>query len=77
MNEILRGISELSIPKITPHTFFRSPRGNLHNSTEERPIYEGRIYIPSPSFDPNEQWFETNLNNLKKILNIQFYSSNI
>ncbi|MGB5636259.1 MAG: hypothetical protein WBM86_26245 [Waterburya sp.] len=49
------------LEKPLPLSSLLTTRGNPNNSTKERPIYEGRIYIPSPSFDPNEEWFETDL----------------
>ena len=50
------------LEKPLPLSNLLTTRGSPHNSKKERPIYEGRIYIPSPSFDPNEEWFETNVN---------------
>ncbi|MDJ0716936.1 MAG: hypothetical protein QNJ54_22420 [Prochloraceae cyanobacterium] len=50
------------LEKPLPLSSLLTTRGrNSQKLAKERPIYEGRIYIPSPSFDPNEEWFETDL----------------
>ena len=56
-------IPEEFIPreKPLPLSSLLTTRGKPSNSSKERPIYEGRIYIPSPDFDPQHECFETDL----------------
>ncbi len=67
-------IPEEFIPseKPLPLSSLLTTRGKPSGSGKERPIYEGRIYIPSPDFDPQQEWFETDLKWRKIDLNRLF-----
>ncbi|NJL52316.1 MAG: hypothetical protein HC930_08995, partial [Hydrococcus sp. SU_1_0] len=60
----------IPLEKPLPLSNLLTTRGSK-NGDSERAIFDGRIYIPSPSFDPKEEWFETDIswanNDLKYI----------
>jgi hypothetical protein len=49
------------IEKPLPLSSLLTTRGKPNNSVNTNSIYEGRIYNPIPSFDPNEEYLETDL----------------
>ncbi len=62
----------IPLEKPLPLSSLLTTRGKPNNSTKSNSIYEGRIYIPIPSFDPKEEWFETDLKWKKIDLNRLF-----